>query len=592
MTQQFEISKKDSLGGLRLENTQLSQWQCPDASIKNLDLWNAPHLTKLDLSLCLPGMHLMLVNCPKITEIILPAGAPCYLHLDSPTSPNLTIQGSIAAFDACWPSQQFRVEAPVEKPWQNASLAEADSLNRVTKQQASELAIIYGQSVKVQQPIKLPATRHLLWLDAKHLSHLEVVAPTQLERLELYNALNLQTITTNHLVEALELRACHNLSSVEGQLSYLQVSNHKGKGSLVIHQAVDFLLLQRADITELIAQDIKRLEVNFCRGLTKVVLPTICDVSCEGPVPLPLRKTARLFINEATVKELLKEYQQGKAQALEDLRPLVVQMVEPVQVPRALKLLNDLLQAGADPEWVWQTRQELSARHLRGRRKANQRNLLLSEQQLQYALKQWRWNLPTDLNENAWLDDWRIWVACFKNPKAQAYAKVMAKRLIEAEIQARKPDVPMRVYLWVRHWLNAGDLQLVPVQKMLEKILKALVKEYKVNHLRMVGFAEDTPLPVQLLKQLTLQLKVLTGDTQPLRQALFDYEYRMLAVSDLLERMQSLIAEDPAAARRHLLHIAAQKPEFWRGRGSKAEIASLPRQARAMAISIGSLQPA
>lgn len=71
MTQQFEISKKDSLGGLRLENTQLSQWQCPDASIKNLDLWNAPHLTKLDLSLCLPGMHLMLVNCPKITEIIL-----------------------------------------------------------------------------------------------------------------------------------------------------------------------------------------------------------------------------------------------------------------------------------------------------------------------------------------------------------------------------------------------------------------------------------------------------------------------------------------------------------------------------------------
>lgn len=267
MTQQFEISKKDSLGGLRLENTQLSQWQCTDASIKNLDLWNAPQLTKLDLSLCLPGMHLMLVNCPKITEIILPAGAPCYLHLDSPTSPNLTIQGSIAAFDACWPSQQFRV---------------------------------------------------------------------------------------------------------------------------------------------------------------------------EGPVPLPLRKTARLFINEATVKELLKEYQQGKAQALEDLRPLVVQMVEPVQVPRALKLLNDLLQAGADPEWVWQTRQELSARHLRGRRKANQRNLLLSEQQLQYALKQWRWNLPTDLNENAWLDDWRIWVACLKNPKAQAYAKVMAKRLIEAEIQAKK----------------------------------------------------------------------------------------------------------------------------------------------------------
>lgn len=160
----------------------------------------------------------------------------------------------------------------------------------------------------------------------------------RLERLELYNALNLQTITTNRLVEALELRACHNLSSVEGQLSYLQVSDHKGKGSLVIHQAVDFLLLQRADITELIAQDIKRLEVNFCRGLTKVVLPTICDVSCEGPVPLPLRKTARLFINEATVKELLKEYQQGKAQALEDLQPLVVQMVEPVQVPRALKL--------------------------------------------------------------------------------------------------------------------------------------------------------------------------------------------------------------------------------------------------------------
>ena len=183
-------------------------------------------------------------------------------------------------------------------------------------------------------------------------------------------------------------------------------------------------------------------------------------------------------------------------------------------------------------------------------------------------------------------------MACLDFHKIKAYGKVMAKRLIEAETRSRNDDAPMSANLWVRHWLNAGDLQLLPVQNILEQILKALVIEYKTNHLRMIGFAEDTPLPVQLLKQLTLQLKVLTGDTQPLRQALFDYEYRMLAVSDLLERMQSLIAEDPAAARRHLLHIAAQKPEFWRGRGSKAEIASLPRQARAMAISIGSLQPA
>ena len=66
----------------------------------------------------------------------------------------------------------------------------------------------------------------------------------------------------------------------------------------------------------------------------------------------------------------------------------------------------------------------------------------------------------------------------------------MAKRLIEAEIQARKPDVPMRVYLWVRHWLNAGDLQLLPVQNILEQILKALVIEYKTNHLRMIGFED------------------------------------------------------------------------------------------------------
>ena len=72
-------------------------------------------------------------------------------------------------------TQQFRVEAPIEKPWQNAILTAPNSLNTATQQQASELTVIYGQSVNEQQPIKLPATRHLLWLDAKQLSHLIAV---------------------------------------------------------------------------------------------------------------------------------------------------------------------------------------------------------------------------------------------------------------------------------------------------------------------------------------------------------------------------------------------------------------------------------
>ncbi|GLR63595.1 hypothetical protein [Marinospirillum insulare] len=81
MAQQFAVSKKDSLGGLYLENTQLREWQCSDKQVQNLDLWNAPHLTHLDLSQCQAGMHLLLVNCPNLKEVILPTGAPCYLHL-------------------------------------------------------------------------------------------------------------------------------------------------------------------------------------------------------------------------------------------------------------------------------------------------------------------------------------------------------------------------------------------------------------------------------------------------------------------------------------------------------------------------------
>ncbi|WP_292257954.1 hypothetical protein, partial [Marinospirillum sp.] len=569
----------------------LKEWICWDKTLQHLDIWDAPQLERLDLSRCQPGMHLMLVNCPQLKEVILPATGASNLHLDHPAPPQIRFVGSIEAIDGCWPGQQFRLEAHADDTWSEVCILSGEQFTQAHQRDdaigTAEAVIVHGPSCVSELILDLQHVQYLSWFGATGLQSLEVPKNEDaiyMTLLQLVDATDLKQVKLIRLLSEAELRGCHSLEHFDCLHGKLTIHESEGQQELVIIGNYK-LILNRIKTTSVKSIDSIFVEINFCRNLDNVELGEISYINCQGKVPANLRSRAQVVVNEATVKAMAEDYRQGDNSVLSDLQFQISCMATDKQVPQALWLLRQMQQDGAPADWIWQTRLQLSARHLRSNRKRRviQMGEPLEDQHLMNARQQWRWQLPDDLGENAWQYDWDLWKGCLTLAEARDYTSVIITWLIGDDKIDRIEGRPMPIYQWLRHWLNSGDLQLPIVQKIVRKLLKSMTKKQKKT--RYSYHRNEQELSAQLLSQISSQLQDATEETEALKRVLLDYECRMLSISELLKRMQQLMQDNPLVARRQLIHLAAQPADYWENRGSTAEIASLPRQARALALS-------
>ncbi|SFB87232.1 hypothetical protein SAMN05660443_0647 [Marinospirillum celere] len=600
MSREFQVSLCDSLGGVRLEDMTLETWQCPDPSIRNLDIWRAPLLKELDLSWLHGGLHLTLVGCPRLQKILLPQGEPCVLHLDaSDVKPGqelpLLIQGGIEHLDVRWQNATFMAQAPEDQPWQGAWVASSKELAAPSalEEAAPDLLLLKGKVPAAEIELPGHSLSQVHWVHPQGLQRLLLQVGEKLQQVVIQGAEDLQHCQLEGSMKELRLEACPALSQLHVAVDSLNL-HQVGAKSLQIQGRVEQLFVLQPSCQQLAVEKVLKADFSLSDGLKQVDLPTGCEVTCQGRVPASLRKTARVHVNEATVRQLLDEYAGGDSSVVEDLESLLPFMSSSEQLPSALRLLHELLLAGASPQWVWDLRMKISARHLgESRSKKSKKDSLreaIKPNWLVTAKQNWRWHLPRDLGDDAWLLDWKIWLACREVQGVRKYARlfseVMVNSTLASEDRHRQAGSGPHFNQWLLHWLNTGDLAYPEVQQLCSRVLKSLMAINKpMNSVWNFGIAEPVKplLESRLLNQAQRFLATLDEEPELLLE-LHDYQVHSMPVREVLIYLQEQLKRQPEQTRVQILRLAVKPAEFWQGRASEMQLRSLPRQLRVLAL--------
>lgn len=598
MSREFTVSLRDSLGGVRLEDVTLTSWTCTDSSIRNLDIWRAPQLEELDLSQLPEGVHLTLVDCPRLKRLYLPDHQASVIHLDVmgyevDTLPPLMIEGGVEQVDSCWSGGTFMVEAPEGQAWKGVLITSSASLLEWVRTQACQpsLLLVRGQSPETTLDLAIEGVQELHWVAPLGLQQLKLNGDVALQRLQLTQAQQLEKLKVMSSLQEIRLNFCPSLHTLQAAS---QVTNLHQVGATKFSlkgQAGQLFVLQPSCI-DLAVEEASSAEFNLSDQLKQVDLPFGCEVTCLGRVPASLRKTARVHVNESTVLQLLDEYKQGDHSVAEDLESLLPFMSSSHQLPVSLRLLHSLLEAGASPQWIWDLRMKISARHLgEARSKKRQSSTLrqvMKPNWLVTAKQNWRWVLPKDLGQDAWILDWKIWMACRDVQGVRKYGALFSEVMISSTIDAGNTRLDesgrsLHFNQWLLHWLNSGDLADMEVQHLAAKVLKRLKNiEMPLSHFSLSESVEPH-LPSRTLLQVERFLESLE-ERGELLACLREYLVSSLMIRELLSYLQGYLQRQPQEARQLILRLAVKPAEYWLGRGTSAQMQSMPRQLRVLAL--------
>ncbi len=605
MGQFFTSTLKDSLGGVRLHDMQLTEWTCTDTSIHNLELWNAPALEVLDLSQLNGGMHITLVQCPRLRYLRLPEGEGNILHIDASGQlagqvPLLFIEGPLVYLDGVWPEGKLFADASPETPWQGTHLASGQLLGHslsFTRNQA-ELLLLRGAPASGSTVLDLPGYREVRWINAGGLKQLELATDTDLQRLHIEQAGELEQILGNGQLDKVLLTNCPALELVETSARVIKLHSCGGS-SLQLSGTVGRLYAQDATCEELQAMQVKHADFELCRTLQKVSLPDGCSVSCTGYIPASLRTTARLHVHEATLQQLVQEFADGVANSRDDLEIILPQMYLREHVPVALGILSRLVTLGADPQWIWQLRVELSARNHGHYRTKNRSKKHLHQQLqpgwLQASRQHWRWHLPSDLKEDAWRQDFAIWLACLEgSTDARLYAKTMARSIGDSSARDRlnqsaqiDTSATINFVHWLKYWKAVGHLKHLAVQELTAATLTHMLDALAVYHdsWRDPGFLSRyrEQLPFAMLWHIHGHVCSVNPES-PLLELLDEVLPAGLEIKQLILWLNEYLSAHPERARPLILRLAVKTEDYWSARLLPGKTPGLLNQLRMLAL--------
>lgn len=418
----------DATGGLRIKDSSESELSLGHARLQALDLIQAPALETLQITEKAAGtpLHLMIDGLPSLKRLVLPASdRGAVLHLAGQKPPQgLQIEGSVGQIDGDWQSVRFYMERePSQLPWQRVRVVTPAEVDGLTP--GYGLVVVVGDPEDATETLDLREGDDWLLLGMEGLAQLEVDASG---RVFVQRAPGLTTIQGNAASTVLDVLDAPVLNRVSGTGQYLSLRQEKPSTChLAITGNWPEASLRCPDLESLDYPNAQALTLFYCERLKTVELPLGVPTDCYGSVPDSLFNGSRLFMDESTLRRHLTAIEAGNHSQVNSLLRALAHRYRRNEVVTALRSLKALCDAGVDPASVWSARQELLARQLkRGNRK---QSLELTRGELQRSEKNWAWNLPEDLAQEALLADLGIWRYCRAHcESAQHYAAVLVSQ--------------------------------------------------------------------------------------------------------------------------------------------------------------------
>jgi|GEM_PF-3105491 len=536
----------DNTGGVTLHRLTSTEERLGHRRLQALDLHYAPNLEVLAFTRKKndKALHLLLNQIPVLRQLSLPPcpqGAVVHLTGDS-INHGLHITGPVSQIDAQWGSTQFYLDQPAGgAPWPEIQLVRPADVASLPPGEG--LVIIIGDAGDNTRTLTLDGDYHWLVVQCHSLQHLQISTSGQVNIL---NAERLSTINGSAPALHLSVDNAPALKRVSGTGHRINLRQEKGSVRIfTIDGQWQEAQIRSAQLEELRFPNAKRLELFQCDRLKSVSLPLGVETECHGNVPDSLLSSARLFMDESTLRRHLEAVHNGDHSNLHALLHVLAHRHHSQEAVTALQALSELCQAGAPAEAIWETRQELLARHQRGPNRKRSRPVTMAERHR--ATTNWRWSLPGDLEQEGLRADIRIWRYCrVHHLPANRYSPVIAKEC---------PSISALHALVV----NGMDAGAEPIdQDIMTNALKAWAKPSTRPVL-----ARDhtgTDLGRRLVSI------VGSGDVPDnTRDAMLDLLVEGLDADALLAAFQQLLTRQPTRTRLRALKIAnAGRPWFRR----------------------------
>lgn len=533
-------------GGCALSQAGVHHALMTDPTLRALDLRDCPDLEVVDLRASTqPELHLSVIGCPRLRQILLPDHSRAFLHIDTgKQKPALQVFGGVAQIDAAWRSGRFEKQAAEGTAWSFVAVGTLEQvqgwhcpdqgLGLWALIETPDLPILDLHPPASVSEVLLPPSnslQHLRWWGSA-LGSLDIREATALTHIDVFSGCAL-----------IMLSACPALATIEGPVSPSQnarLSMHQKSGAakrLHLNMRFSEVTLVDSDVIRLVMFTPQVLRLLRCHSLYKIKLSPNCNVECEGYTPASLRDVATAVLDEGTVLHALERMKSGDPEAWPQLRAMLPMASSARLVPRMLKGLKSAMDLDVDMQEIWETRLELYARHIFPRLKPNQK---ASHQQLLRGQQEWCWTLASDLGHDGWRADWQIW-----QRGGEAQVKDLEKMLphmvdgLMENRQATEALVP---------WLLRGEPgQCLFLSAVFEKMAQTTRFRDSEGHF-----------------QRTAQLAAMPSQNTPERIALAksarQYLCKTLDLEELIYVLERWLQHDPVNTRVLLVQLAAKPP--------------------------------
>ncbi|WP_458527266.1 hypothetical protein [Onishia taeanensis] len=551
----------DGLGGCELSGYGSTNAIINAPTLRWLDVIGCDALEYLDVSQCQQGCHVTIRDCPSLREVRVHSyGRGSVIHIDSGDQPpSLKIVGAVDHIDACWSEGQFAVSSS-GSPWHSAMVApHTCSLTYSLGTNSAECWVLLAPQM-THAVIDAPELRHCYVSGGKQLEALSFVSLSdKAPQIELYALPELLSVDINAYEARCRVRSCSSLTSISGEVADMQLSQVAHRvNSLHIGVESERIVLSHSVVKELILSLPVQLKLVHMTSLEKVSLPPMTTIECVGPVPSPLVGIATVVVDESLVKSFVASFPRAPEATMEKLATLIPSMASPASCVKALQLLQELSELGAPLAEVWGLRLSLSARHLSAHRK-KQRN---ESRQLANVSSRWEWHLPEDLGREAWMADYKLWVAC-----ASSVSNVFHYRRAMMRAATQAPD---------------GLAMQTVVQAMSRHSEATLSHELDLWRDIMEAMANKEPTGIVYWSKHARTLALRYGKDKCLDRAYLAAFETLLPLGELLDLLQRLGVHRPEV-RTCLLRIA-HRPPHWRKKRSESPREAEQLRAKAMTL--------
>ena len=408
------IVEVDRLGGAELSVSLATHGTIVDTSLRHLDIRDCHHLVALDLKTCQPGMHITIIGCDRLAWLRVPSeGHGVVVHLDSGSyPPSLVIEGPVNELDACWHQGHFAVRAQ-GRPWQGAVVQHASALSDFHDAHPQAECWIALQPTDEEVILDAPQLRQLLLQNADQLQTLQLTSMgTGTPEIEAQGLTRLSTLTVEAPEGRCRIRHSPQLHQLSGRMGLAHLASCGAQAtSLDVSAICGQLVLRHCQLERLRVAHPTDLHLAHCgSAMTPVSLAPTTTITCKGSVPPSLADIAQISVDESLVAGWVHAFATSPQRSLDQLALLLPSMSSPREAVKALQLLAQLAEQGADPESLWSMRLALSARHQSPHGKRHHASRL--QARMASARGRWQWTLPPDLGGEGWWADYVLWAYC------------------------------------------------------------------------------------------------------------------------------------------------------------------------------------